>query len=111
MNKDTNKIQYKKLLEIENILRRAQSRAMGEYDRNKERGLKVGDLLFDLAADDLAEANKARVLFDEVNSFLSERSMLKYETNVWGFETTPCLLDDDGEEVFIQITDEDVARA
>jgi len=110
MNKNTNKIEYQKLLDIENQLRARQSRVMRELERAKELKCGPGDLLFDMAADELAEANKARVLFDEVTSFLSDRSMLRYESNVWGFESTPCLLDDDKEEVFIQITDEDVAR-
>ena len=110
MNKNTNKIQYQKLLDIDNQLRARQARVMGELERAKELKCGPGHILYDIAADELADANKARVLFDEVSSFLSKRSMLEYKTNVWGFESTPCLLDDDGEEVFIQITDEDVAR-
>ena len=98
ISNQANQIEHEYLLSIESQLRRQQSIATANLSKAQTTR----------AHHDLEEANKSRVLFDQVKKFLADRSMIKYgaanRAARGGWEPSPCLLDDDKKQV--NMTDE-----
>ena len=104
----TNQIKHSYLLDIENQLRRQQSITQSEFAKAEKLYPERCGTSYKIASADLSDANKSRVLFDQVKKFLMDRSMIEYgaanRAARGGWEPSPCLLDDDGKQV--TVTDE-----
>jgi len=108
ISNEANKLDREYLIVIENSLRRQQATAMANFAQAQKLYPKMETSEWRLATNELESANKARVLFDTVKKFLDDRSMVDWgsanRAARGGWDTTPCLLNDDGKEV--RLTDE-----
>jgi hypothetical protein len=107
ISNEANQIDREYLTVIENSLRRQQAIAVSSKLALKDYP-EIDTVEGRLVIAELESANKARVLFDLVKKFLDDRSMVDWgpanRAARGGWDTTPCLLDDDGKEV--RVTDE-----